>query len=420
MDDQPGLQDLGERWTRLAGLGTEPVPVDSYRSPAFFEKERENVFRRAWLVMGREEELPEPHSYLVKDIEVCGVQALIMRDGDGRVQAFHNVCSHRNNLLVSEREGCNRIHKCPYHGWSYGSDGQLRGVPDEKCFFGLQRSSAGLSPIATRLWHGWIFINLEAKPAVSLEEFLGDFGPFLAGMDYPNAGNPLIVEATLECNWKVVADAFSESYHIPVIHPETIGSTFSSDENRNSRLLDARFFGPHRFCSMYGNPGYRPKPQQKVEMLAYSNIDAGNTISAGQLSDMQRFLANPGVNPTRSASWSMDVNFIFPNFNLDTGPGGFWTHHFWPLAVNRTRHEVRFYTPPARSVRERFQQEHYLSRVVEVITEDVANTARVQRGLESRAKQSMILQDNEALLRHSVHHVTRWVQSPSAAEALRA
>ena len=97
------LEALSERWTRLAGLPSGPVPVESYRSPEMFRLERERVFGRAWLVMGREEELPTPHSYIVKDIEICEVQALIIRDGDGRVQAFHNVCSHRNNLLVSAR-----------------------------------------------------------------------------------------------------------------------------------------------------------------------------------------------------------------------------------------------------------------------------------------------------------------------------
>lgn len=418
MGEPAATHTLSEHWTRRAGLSAGPVPVESYRSQAFFEREREQVFGRAWLVMGRVEELPQPHSFIVKDIEVCGVQALITRDGEDRIQAFHNVCSHRSNLLVNAREGCSKLLQCPYHGWSYGSDGGLRGVPDEKCFAELDKKTAGLSKIATRVWHGWIFVNLQREPEIGLEDFLGGFGDFLAGMEYPNADNPVIVEATLDCNWKVVADAFSESYHIPVIHPETIGTTFASEENRCSRLLDARFFGPHRFCSMYGNPGYRPKETQKTEMLAYAQIEAGNTIAAGQLGDMQRFLAHPAVNPTRSATWSMDVNFIFPNFNLDTGPGGFWTHHFWPLAVNRTRHEVRFYVPRARSVRERFQQEHYLSRVVEVITEDVANTARVQRGLASGAKDAMILQDNEALLRHSVHHVSRWAQAASVAEAM--
>lgn len=414
------LEALSERWTRLAGLPSGPVPVESYRSPEMFKLERERVFGRAWLVMGREEELPTPHSYIVKDIEICEVQALITRDGEGRVQAFHNVCSHRNNLLVSGRAGCSKLLQCPYHGWSYGSDGSLRGVPDEKCFPAFNRQTAGLSKIATRVWHGWIFINLEREPSISLEDFLGDYAPFLAKMEYPNADNPIVVEARLSCNWKVIADAFSESYHIPVIHPETIGTTFSSDENRYARLVDARFFGPHRFCSMYGNPGYRPKESQKVEALAYSQVQTGSTIAAGQVADMQRFLASPSVNPTRAQSWSMDVNFIFPHFNLDTGPGGFWTHHFWPLTHETTRHEVRFYVPKATTIRERFQQEHYLSRVVEVLVEDVSNAAKVQRGLNSRAKDHMILQDNEALLRHSVHHVAKWAQAESVADALAA
>lgn len=414
------LEQLSARWTKLAGVPAGPVPVESYRSQAYFELERERIFRRAWLVMGRVEELPTTHSFLVKDIEICDVQLLITRDAQDHIQAFHNVCSHRNNLLVSERAGCAKMHHCPYHGWAYGSDGSLRGVPDEKCFSGLDRSSAGLSRVATEIWNGWIFVNLQTEPEVSLAQFLGDFGPFLAGMAYPNADNPIVVQAELDCNWKVVADAFSESYHIPVIHPQTIGTTFSSDENRYARLLDAKFFGPHRFCSMYGNPGYVPGEHQKVERLAYAEVATGNTISAGQISHMEQFLANPYVNPTASGSWSMDVNFIFPHFNLDTGPGGFWTHHFWPLGVEKTRHEVRFYVPRANTVRERFQQEHYLARVIEVITEDVANTARVQRGLRSGAKAHMILQDNEALLRHSVHHVSRWAHSETVLDALSA
>lgn len=409
---------IANKWTELAGLKNGPVSAESYRSPAFYQLERERVFGRSWLIMGRVEELAQPHSFMVKEIEICEASVLITRDGEGRVQSFHNVCSHRHNLLVSEPQGCSQLIKCPYHGWAYGTDGELRGVPDEKCFVGLDRTTAGLAKIATEVWNGWIFINLERKPSVSLEDFLGDFGSFLANMEYPNADNPIVVEAQLNCNWKVVADAFSESYHIPVIHPETIGTTFASTSNRTGRLMDARFFGPHRFCSMYGNPEYRPHDHQKVEQLAYSQVQTGSTIAAGKVGSMDAFLAHPSVNPTRTKSWSMDVNFVFPNFNLDTGPGGFWTHHFWPTSYHTTRHEVRFYVPKALTVRERFQQEHYLSRVIEVLVEDVSNVARVQRGLESGAKDAMFLQDNEALLRHSVHHVEKWAKSATVQEAM--
>ena len=409
-----------QKWARLAGLNSDPVRVESYRSEEFFKLERDRVFARSWLIMGRQEELPKPHSFIVKEIEICGVSVLITRAADGKVRAFHNVCSHRGNQVVVEREGCRPILSCRYHGWSYASDGTLRGVPDEQCFSEFDKSANSLTPIATEVWNGWIFINLEREPSVSLKDFLGDMGPFLDSIEYPNAATPVIVEARLQCNWKVVSDAFSEAYHIPMIHPETIGATFSSSENRTGRLLDARFFGPHRFCSMYGNPGYQPLEQQLVEKFAYGSVQTGSVIAAGQVGDTQRFLSHPSINPTRSASWSMDVNAVFPNFHLDTGPGGFWTHHFWPLTYNTTRHEVRFYVPQATTVRERFQQEHYLSRVVEVLAEDLSNVARVQRGLESGGKDKMNLQDNEILIRHSVHHIEKWARSTTVTEAMNA
>ena len=405
-------------WTQRAGLDTGPVPLESYRSPEFFAIERDRIFARSWLVMGRQEELPEAHSFLVKEVEICGVSVLITRNEKGEIRAFHNVCSHRGNLVVTEPVGRRRVHVCRYHGWAYGSGGELRGVSDEGCFFDIDKAEHGLTPIATEVWNGWIFINLQREPEVSLQEFLGDMAPFLDGIVYPNACTPIIVEARLDCNWKVVADAFSEAYHIPVIHPQTIGATFASKENMTGRLLDARFFGPHRFCSMYGNPDYMPADQQLVEKFAYSHVQTGSVIAAAGVEEAARFLEHPSINPTRNRSWSMDVNFVFPNFNLDTGPGGFWTHHFWPLTHNTTRHEIRFYVPQATTVRERFQQEHYLSRVVEVLAEDLSNVALVQRGIESRAKDSMILQDNEVLLRHSVHHVEQWAKAPTVAAAL--
>lgn len=414
------MKNGSQTWTELAALQTGPVAVESYRCPEYFQLERERVFGRSWLIMGRQEELSKPHSYIVKDIEICGASVLITRASDGRIQAFHNVCSHRGNQIVTEREGCRAILTCSYHGWSYGTDGSLRGIPDEKCFFAIDKANNGLTPIATEVWNGWIFINLEREPSVSLAAFLGDLAPFLDGIEYQNADNPIVVEAYLDCNWKVVADAFSESYHIPMIHRKTIATTFASDANRTGRLLDARFFGPHRFCSMYGNPEYKPLDQQLVEKFAYSNARTGSTIAAGKAADMEHFLSHPSINPTHSKSWSMDVNFMFPNFNLDTGPGGFWTHQFWPLTHNTTRHEVRFYVPKAVTVHERFQQEHYLSRVVEVLAEDLSNVARVQRGIESRGKDSMLLQDNEVLLRHSVHHIEKWARAQTVTEALSA
>jgi phenylpropionate dioxygenase-like ring-hydroxylating dioxygenase large terminal subunit len=404
--------------TESAGLSTAPVPMEPYRSPQHYAAEQERIFRRSWLMICRVEEVAAPGDFVRKEVEVCGASLLITHAKDGAIRAFHNVCSHRGNQVVLEPAGRANRFLCRYHNWSYSTDGDLMGVPDGKNFFNLDKKRCGLSRVACEVWEGWVFINLAAQPEVSLRDFLGKFADFLTGIHYQFAAHPLIVQADLDCNWKVVSDAFSEAYHIPAIHPETIGATFSSRENPFAHVLDVRFFGPHRFVSMYGNAGYIPDASHRVEILAYGNPEGGSVIAAAQNKDAVNFLDHPSINPTRSRHWAMDVNHIWPNTHIDTGPGGFWTHQFWPLSHNRTRHEVRFYAPPATTARERFQQEAYMSRVIEVLLEDLSNVARVQRGLESRGKDFMQLQDNEILIRHQSEQVAKWIEANSVREAL--
>jgi phenylpropionate dioxygenase-like ring-hydroxylating dioxygenase large terminal subunit len=412
----PGQPDISR--TRTAGLSTDPVPMEPYRSREHYALEQERIFRRCWLMVGRVEEIPSAGDFVRKEIEVCGTSILIARAKDGSIRAFHNVCSHRGNLVVLEESGNASRFVCRYHNWTYANDGRLIGVPDEKSFFDLDKSKCGLSRVACEIWEGWIFINLATSPEVTLAEFMGTFAKFLSGIEYQFAAHPLIVQAKLDCNWKVVSDAFSESYHIPAIHPATIGATFSSRTNPFAHLLDTQFFGPHRFVSMYGNSGYRPEESHKVEILAFGAPESGSVIAAATEDGSGNFLKHPSINPTRSRDWAMDVNHLWPNTHIDTGPGGFWTHQFWPTAYNQTRHEVRFYAPPATTARQRFQQEVYMARVIEILLEDLSNVARVQCGLESRGKDFMQIQDNEVLIRHQSEHVAKWVAAKSVREAL--
>lgn len=404
--------------TEAAGLSTGPVPMEPYRSTDFFELERARVFGRTWLMMGRVEEIDNPGDFVVKDVEVCGASVLLTRAKDGRVQAFHNVCSHRGNLVVLDRSGRANRFLCRYHNWTYGNDGRLIGVPDESTFFSLDKKKCGLSPIATEVWEGWIFINLSREPEISLADYLGEMGEYLKGVDYVAAQTPVVFRAELDCNWKVMSDAFSESYHIPAIHQNTIGSTFASKTNPFAHLLDARVFGSHRMCSMFGNSQYEPQASSRVEQLGQSVMQTTNVISAVDTSLVETFLDHPAVNPTRSADWSLDINHIFPNTQIDFGQGGFFTHQYWPLSVNKTRYESRFYVARPTNAVERFRVEQYIARVAEVILEDTTNVVATQKGLESRGKDFMQLQDNEIMLRHSTYMAEKWVAAETVAEAM--
>lgn len=408
------------RFTEPAGLSGAPVPLEPYRSPAFYVAERDQIFKRSWLVVGREEDIPNPGDFALKTIEIAGASVLLTRSKGGDVRAFHNTCSHRGTQVVIEETGNASRFVCPYHNWTYGNDGRLIGIPDERAFFGVDKKKCGLEQVAVGTWEGYIFINLQPQPEVSLEEFLGPLTEFHKSVPYTFSDNCFVVSTEVNANWKVVSDAFLESYHIPAIHPETIGATFSSGENPFARLLDVQMLGQHAYVSMYGNPGYQLEERHKIDLIAQKTEGSGNVISASKLSDMEGFLAHPAVNATKVPSWSMDSIHIFPNTHINWGPGGFWFHQFWPLAVDKTIHTTRFFMAKPTTPRERLQQELYVGRVMEVIAEDLCNMERTQRGIASGAKSYMQLQDNEIAIRRSIDNVIRWTNARTVQEAMSA
>ncbi|MES2492369.1 MAG: aromatic ring-hydroxylating dioxygenase subunit alpha [Pseudomonadota bacterium] len=401
-----------------AGLAHTPVPLAPYRDADFFEREKDQVFRRAWLLLARVEELPVPGSYSVKPLPTFGSSVILTHTKGGAIRAFHNSCSHRGSEILPEGSGKQPRFVCPYHNWTYTPDGALVGVPDEADFPGLDKRDCGLKPVACDTWDGWVFVNLQREPEVGLIEYLGPMAEHLAGLNYPAAATPMVFRASLDANWKVVADAFIETYHIPFIHPRTIGDTFASAANPFSRLLDFTALGVHRAVSMYGNPEFQLGAENRVERTAYAGAATDSVIAAAASEGLTAFLGHPSVNPTGSGSWSMDVKNVFPHVHLDCGPGGFWLHHFWPMSATTCEYEVQFYVAPATTVRERFQQEMYVGRVHEIVLEDLANVARTQRGINSGGQQVMQLKDSEAGIRHHLDQILKWVDAPTMREAL--
>ena len=401
-------------FSAAAGLGVEPVSLEPYRSTEFFELERQRVFLRAWLLVGRGDVVPKVGDFVVKRYEIANASVIIARGKDGVVRAFYNACPHRGNEVLAEPAGNSSVFMCRYHNWTYSNDGKLRGVPDEGLFLGLHKSKCGLKPIALDIWDGWIFINFAPEPEVSLKEYLGEFGTFLQGLENINSDVPVVIETHLKCNWKVVSDAFLEAYHIQAIHSNTLKTMYSKSDNQFGRLLDARFFAPHACNSMYGNPQHVPGEKQVLERIAYDP----SAMASEQIAAMQRFWQHPAVNPTRSATWSMDAVYLFPNTQIDLGPSGYWIHQFWPISVNEARHEVRFYLRKPATIRERFAQEFFIAHATDVILEDLSNVERTQRGINSRGTDTMQLSETEILIRVSLNNINKWVRAETVAQAM--
>jgi len=373
-------------------LGTAPVPIEPYISQAYFELERERIFRKVWLNVGREEEIPKPGDYLVKDLPACGTSILVVRGKDGRVRAFHNVCSHRSNKLAWDQGGSCQMFACKFHGWTYGLDGQLTFVPDEKSFFDLQKGKLGLTPVATDTWEGFIFINLDPQPKESLKEYLGEMGETLTGYPFAEYSATRYGWTTeLRANWKILKDAFQEAYHVAFLHKRSLPDSFTSKSNPFAHGVDFKLYPRHRKLSVYGNMAHQPTPVEG-RAFQFGSLIIRNDFSTDRLP--------PGVNPTRDPGWALDLNVIFPNFFVDVSDGTYFTYNMWPLAVDRTQWEVRAYYPKASSAGQRFSQEY--SKVIfrDVIMEDCSTLEMTQSVLASGAKTHFVLQDQELLIRH--------------------
>src|SRR3954449_10030424 len=177
-------------WTaHYPELGTGPVSYEDSISPEIHELEREAIFKRSWLNVGRVEQLPRKGSYFTKELAVANTSIVVVRGMDGEVRAFHNICRHRGNKLVwndfpaEEVNGTCRQFTCKYHGWRYDLDGSLNFVQQESEFFDLDKDDFGLVPVQTETWQGFIFVNLDPDNTTSIGDYLGELGAGLEG--YP-------------------------------------------------------------------------------------------------------------------------------------------------------------------------------------------------------------------------------------------
>src|SRR5580658_5274651 len=149
-------------WTEhYPDLGTAPVSYEDSISPEFYDLEREAIFKRTWLNVGRVEQLPRNGSYFTREIAAAGTSVVIIRGTDGEVHAFHNICRHRGNKLVwndypaEETSGTCRQFTCKYHGWRYSTQGELTFVQQESEFFDLDREDYGLAAVHVETWQGF-------------------------------------------------------------------------------------------------------------------------------------------------------------------------------------------------------------------------------------------------------------------------
>ena len=411
---KPDVGSWTENWPEL---GTAPVNYEDSIDPEQWKLEQQAIFRKTWLQMGRVELIPKKGSYITRELPSVGpgTSIIIVNDGE-QVRAFYNLCRHRGNKLVwndypgEEVSGSCRQFVCKYHAWRYDLQGNLTFIQQEQEFFDIDKADYPLKPVRCEVWEGFIFVNFDDN-AVSLEEYLGEFGQGLKGYPFHEMTEHYSYRATVNSNWKLFIDAFVEFYHAPILHMK------QAEKEEAEKLAKFGFEalhydikGDHSMISSWGgmSPPKDLKMVKPIERILHSGL-----FGPWDRPDIKGILPDelpPAINPGRHATWGQDSFEFFPNFTLlFWAPGWYLTYNYWPTGVDSHIFEADLYFVPPKNLRERLSQELAAVTFKEYAFQDANTLEATQTQIGTRAVLDFPLCDQEILLRHLHHTAHKYV-----------
>ena len=203
-------------------MSAQLLPASAYTSEVWFRDENTKLFSKAWAWVGVQSDFGETGDYITAT--VANNPLAIVQDGEGNLRAFHNLCRHRGTELLEGKGNAGKTLVCPYHRWTYGLDGALRGVPNKsECFPKLDRKALSLNDAAIGVWKGMVFANPD--PGANFDDWISP----LNGAEFPhdiNDPNMVVGEEfvyKMKCNWKVFYENAIDGYHLAYLHENTLG-----------------------------------------------------------------------------------------------------------------------------------------------------------------------------------------------------
>jgi choline monooxygenase len=316
------------------------IPASWYTDAEVYEAERRIIFGDTWQVVGRTDQVAEPGAYLTAT--VAGEPILVVRDSDGLLRAFANVCRHRAAPLLTEAQGMVTKLRCRYHGWTYDLTGRLRGTPEFEGVLDFRREDNGLAPLAVAVWGPLVCVHGGKQPR-SLAEHLAPLPQRTADRGLQPLRFVERREYELSCNWKVYVDNYLDGgYHVNTVHPGLAG------------VLD---YSRYR-TEIYGTTSVQVSPLQPGDDAAIGRVRTGDV----------------------AMYW-----WVFPNFMLNIYQGVMDTNLVLPLGPDRCRVVFDFYFADTEAagadqfIRDSIAVANQVQREDGQICEDV------QRGLASRS-----------------------------------
>jgi phenylpropionate dioxygenase-like ring-hydroxylating dioxygenase large terminal subunit len=340
----------------MSATTTRTLPWSWYVDPAVLQLEQERIFRRFWQYVGRTDEIEEPGSY--QTTRAGNVPVLLVRDGEGTLRAFLNVCRHRGSI-VCKGSGKRETLQCPYHAWTYGLDGRLIAAPRADREGGIEEG-LGLLQLQLDTWGPFVFVNPD-QDAAPLADVLEDIPERIAeaGIDVDDLRFIRRAEAEYAANWKICSENFLECYHCPVAHP---GFSAAMDVSPDTYQLETSRWR----ASQYSPP--RPEPR--------GSYDLSGEVEHGQF------------------------HFLFPNTVVNVMPGrpNFSIGPIVPLTPERTYRFLDYLVAPDA---DEAWLEEMLAFDAQVGAEDLELVERVQAGVRSGVlEEGRLLAESERLIQH--------------------
>ena len=339
------------------------LPASYYFDPAIYEREKKAIFYRQWTFACHTGQVAEPGSYVT--VKVADQNIVVLRGQDGTLRAFHNVCSHRAHELL---QGCGKtkLITCPYHAWTYHTDGRLRSAVGQKKVADFEAHEFALKPVKVETYAGFIFVNLDpdaaplASQAGNLESEIRKFCPDVETLKHSGR-----LTYELKANWKNVVDNFLECYHCSIAHPAFVD------------LVDIQNYR----TKTYGIYSSHISPPGRCDNTAYK-------VQEGEERDF-------------SAWW------LWPNvtFNVFPGPANITVLHIMPTGPETTFEHFDMFTLSDQLSESEQDAMRYVDDVLQ--PEDIGLVESVQRGLHSLGyTQGRLIVDKDRtfLSEHGLHH----------------
>jgi phenylpropionate dioxygenase-like ring-hydroxylating dioxygenase large terminal subunit len=403
------------------------VPIERYTSRAFHDLEVERLWRRVWQMACREEDVAAVGDCTV--YEIADASLVIVRSAPDEIRAFHNACLHRGRQLRDAGGRASEL-RCPFHGWTWGLDGELKHVSCRWDFPHVERADYRLPEARVGRWGGFVFVNPDPHCA-PLEAHLGDLARHFEPWPLEDRYKEAHVAKKLPCNWKVAQEAFMEAYHVVATHPQLLPGIGDANSQYDAWDHFSRAITPN----MTPSPHLRwsPSEQDMLDSMTGRSLDAEPPLrvpegaTARQTLAMAARLQLQGAVPDvqRLSDAEMADSFyytVFPNFH----PWGAYNrivYRFRPFA-NDPDHcimEVMYLAPfhgkrpPAAPVHWLSDDEDWtyapeLGFLSRVFNQDTYNLGRVQRGLHAASHGEVTFaRYQETKIRHFHALLERWL-----------